>query len=40
MYNFKGHPNLNSLLKQHSLMVKRIAHHMHAKLPASVEVTT
>jgi RNA polymerase sigma factor for flagellar operon FliA len=38
MYNFKGQPNINSLLKQHSLMVKRIAHHMHAKLPASVEV--
>jgi RNA polymerase sigma factor for flagellar operon FliA len=38
MYNFKGQPNINSLLKQHSLMVKRIAHHIHAKLPASVEV--
>jgi RNA polymerase sigma factor for flagellar operon FliA len=38
MYNFKGQPNINSLLKQHSLMVKRIAHHMYAKLPASVEV--
>ena len=38
MYNFKGQPHINSLLKQHNVMVKRIAHHMHAKLPASVEV--
>jgi RNA polymerase sigma factor FliA len=38
MYTVKGTADKNSLLTAHMPLVKRLAHHMKAKLPASVEV--
>lgn len=38
MYTVKGKADKNSLLTAHMPLVKRLAHQMKAKLPASVEV--
>ena len=38
MYTAKGQLDLNSLLKQDSPLVRRLAHQMIAKLPANVEL--
>lgn len=38
MYTVKGKSDKNHLLTEHAPLVKRLAHHMKAKLPASVEV--
>ena len=38
MYTAKGQLDLNSLLKQYSPLVRRLAHQMIAKLPANVEI--
>ncbi|WP_036169504.1 RNA polymerase sigma factor FliA [Massilia sp. 9096] len=38
MYTAKGKADKNSLLTDHMPLVKRLAHQMKAKLPASVEV--
>ena len=38
MYTPKGQLDLNSLLKQHAALVRRIAYHMIGRLPASVEI--
>ena len=38
MYTVKGKADKNDLLTEHMPLVKRLAHHMKAKLPASVEV--
>ena len=38
MYTVKGKSDKNYLLTEHAPLVKRLAHHMKAKLPASVEV--
>jgi RNA polymerase sigma factor FliA len=38
MYTVKGTSDKNSLLTEHMPLVKRLAHHMKAKLPPSVEV--
>ena len=38
MYTAKGTLNRDAQLRQYSPLVKRLAHHMMAKLPASVEV--
>ena len=38
MYTVKGKADKNSLLTEHMPLVKRLAHQMKAKLPASVEV--
>lgn len=38
MYTAKGQLDLNSTLKQHSGLVRRLAHQMIAKLPANVEI--
>ncbi|QJE00911.1 RNA polymerase sigma factor FliA [Massilia forsythiae] len=38
MYTAKGKADKNSLLTAHMPLVKRLAHHMKAKLPPSVEV--
>jgi RNA polymerase sigma factor for flagellar operon FliA len=38
MYTVKGKVNKDSLLTEHMPLVKRLAHHMKAKLPPSVEV--
>ncbi|UOD30927.1 RNA polymerase sigma factor FliA [Massilia violaceinigra] len=38
MYTVKGKADKNNLLTEHMPLVKRLAHHMKAKLPASVEV--
>ncbi len=38
MYNAKGRLDLNSMLKQYSPLVRRLAHQMIAKLPANVEI--
>ena len=38
MYTVKGKTDKNNLLTEHMPLVKRLAHHMKAKLPASVEV--
>jgi RNA polymerase sigma factor for flagellar operon FliA len=38
MYTVKGTADKNSLLTTHMPLVKRLAHHMKAKLPPSVEV--
>ena len=38
MYTAKGQLDLNSLLKQYSPLVRRLAHQMIAKLPANVEL--
>jgi len=38
MYTVKGKSGKEHLLEQHAPLVKRLAHHMKAKLPANVEV--
>jgi RNA polymerase sigma factor for flagellar operon FliA len=38
MYTAKGKADKNHLLTEHMPLVKRLAHHMKAKLPPSVEV--
>lgn len=38
MYNPKGQLNRDALLKQYTPLVRRMAHHMIAKVPANVEV--
>ena len=38
MYTVKGKADKNHLLTEHMPLVKRLAHQMRAKLPASVEV--
>jgi len=38
MYTVKGKSNKDHLLTEHIPLVKRLAHHMKAKLPPSVEV--
>jgi len=38
MYTAKGQLDRNLLIKQYQPLVRRLAHHMMAKLPASVEV--
>lgn len=38
MYTVKGKTNKDHLLTEHMPLVKRLAHHMKAKLPPSVEV--
>ncbi len=38
MYTAKGHHDNSALLKQHSSLVRRLAHQMIAKLPANVEL--
>lgn len=38
MYTVKGKADKNYLLTEHMPLVKRLAHHMKAKLPPSVEV--
>ncbi|GAA3983744.1 RNA polymerase sigma factor FliA [Comamonas faecalis] len=38
MYTAKGQLDRNALLQQHAPLVRRIAHHMIAKLPPNVEV--
>jgi RNA polymerase sigma factor FliA len=38
MYTAKGQLDRNDLIKQYQPLVRRLAHHMMAKLPASVEV--
>ncbi|MFN5349292.1 MAG: RNA polymerase sigma factor FliA [Polaromonas sp.] len=38
MYNPKGQLSRDALLKQYTPLVRRMAHHMIAKVPASVEV--
>ncbi len=38
MYTVKGKADKNILLTEHMPLVKRLAHHMKAKLPPSVEV--
>jgi RNA polymerase sigma factor for flagellar operon FliA len=38
MYNPKGQLDRDALIKQYQPLVRRLAHHMMAKLPASVEI--
>ena len=38
MYTAKGQLDRNALIRQYQPLVHRLAHHMMAKLPASVEV--
>lgn len=38
MYTAKGQLDRDALIRQYSPLVKRLAHHMMAKLPASVQV--
>ena len=38
MYTAKGQLDRNALIKQYQPLVRKLAHHMMAKLPASVEV--
>ena len=38
MYTAKGQLDVNSMLKQYSPLVRRLAHQMIAKLPANVEI--
>src|SRR6186713_1306466 len=38
MYTAKGQLDVNSMLKQYSPLVRRLAHQMIAKLPANVEL--
>ena len=38
MYTVKGKADKDTLLTEHMPLVKRLAHHMKAKLPPSVEV--
>ncbi len=38
MYTAKGHPDRDALIRQYSPLVRRLAHHMMAKLPPSIQV--
>ncbi|MFN9707554.1 MAG: RNA polymerase sigma factor FliA [Burkholderiales bacterium] len=38
MYTAKGQLDVNSMLKQYSPLVRRLAHQMIAKLPANIEI--
>ena len=38
MYTAKGQLDVNSMLKQYSPLVRRLAHQMMAKLPANIEI--
>ncbi len=38
MYTATGRPDVNTMLKQYSPLVRRLAHQMIAKLPANVEI--
>lgn len=38
MYTAKGHLDRNAMIRQHVPLVRRIAHHMIAKLPPNVEL--
>lgn len=38
MYTAKGQPDRNAMIKQYQPLVRRLAHHMMAKLPANVQV--
>src|SRR5262245_23146151 len=38
MYTAKGQHDINTMLKQYSPLVRRLAHQMIAKLPANVEI--
>src|SRR5574343_1291970 len=38
MYTAKGRLDIDSMLKQYSPLVRRLAHQMIAKLPANVEI--
>ena len=38
MYTAKGHLDRDALIRQYSPLVRRLAHHMMVKLPASVQV--
>jgi RNA polymerase sigma factor for flagellar operon FliA len=38
MYTAKGQLNRNDMIKQYQPLVRRLAHHMMAKLPANVQV--
>ena len=38
MYTAKGQLNRDALIRQHAPLVRRIAHHMIAKLPPNVEL--
>src|SRR5438552_2293801 len=38
MYTAKGQLDVNSMLKQYSPLVRRLAHQLIAKLPANVEI--
>ncbi len=38
MYTAKGRLDISSMLKQYSPLVRRLAHHMMAKLPPSIQV--
>ena len=38
MYTAKGQLDRNALIRQYQPLVRKLAHHMMAKLPASVEV--
>ncbi len=38
MYTAKGHLDRDALIRQYQPLVRRLAHHMMAKLPASVQV--
>jgi RNA polymerase sigma factor for flagellar operon FliA len=38
MYTAKGQLDINSMIKQYSPLVRRLAHQMIAKLPANVEI--
>lgn len=38
MYTAKGHLDRNAMIKQYQPLVRRLAYHMMAKLPANVEV--
>ena len=38
MYTAKGHLDRNAMIKQYQPLVRRLAHHMMAKLPANIQV--
>ena len=38
MYTAKGQLDRNAMIRQYQPLVRRLAHHMMAKLPANVEV--
>ncbi len=38
MYNDVDHSSLDAIVERHSPLVKRIAHHILARMPASVQV--